>query len=148
MNLGTYRADLKNKTWIYKAYIGLVFIFLLIGKFYLKEKLKNDDFLFGILHGFAIGIELFCFNKIIKIIKASEDIEILKQMYIKENDEREIFINLKSGFPVLVKLSIAIFIAAILAGFINKVVCLTLITVGICQLLISKVIKLYWSNKV
>ena len=95
-----------------------------------------------------IGMELFCFGKVIKINKARDDYSLLRQMYIEENDERQILIRLKSGYPILTNLSLAIFLFAILAGFINKAVFVTLLSVGVFQLLVSKAIRLYWRRKI
>ena len=147
MNLDAYREEIKSREKIYKLYIGLVAIFMFIGEGFLKDKFSYNDFIFGFIYGLAIGMEIFCFGKVIKINKARDDFSLLRQMYIEENDEREIFIKLKSGYPILVKLSLAIFLLAILSGFINKTVFFTLLSVGLFQILLSKAIKLYWTKK-
>lgn len=148
MNLDTYSGQLKSRERIYKLYIGLTLIFIFIGERLLKDKFAYNDFIFGFIYGLVIGMELFCVGKVIKINKARDDYSLLKQMYIEENDERQILIRLKSGYPILVNLSLAIFLFAILAGFINKAVFVTLLSVGVFQLLVSKAIKLYWTRKI
>lgn len=148
MNLDTYREELKSREKIYKLYIGLALIFIFIGERLLKDKFAYNDFIFGFIYGLVIGMELFCVGKVIKINKARDDYGLLRQMYIEENDERQILIRLKSGYPILVNLSLAIFLFAILAGFINKAVFITLLSVGVFQLLVSKAIKLYWTRKI
>lgn len=148
MNLDTYSGQLKSREKIYKLYIGLTLIFIFIGERLLKDKFAYNDFIFGFIYGLVIGMELFCVGKVIKINKARDDYSLLRQMYIEENDERQILIRLKSGNPILVNLSLAIFLFAILAGFINKAVFVTLLSVGVFQLLVSKAIKLYWTRKI
>lgn len=148
MNLDTYSEELKSREKIYKLYIGLALIFIFIGERLLKDKIAYNDFIFGFIYGIVIGMELFCVGKVIKINKARDDYGLLRKMYIEENDERQILIRLKSGYPILVNLSLAIFLFAILAGFINKEVFVTLLSVGVFQLLVSKAIKLYWTRKI
>ncbi|EEI83788.1 hypothetical protein [Anaerococcus tetradius] len=148
MNLDTYSEELKSREKIYKFYISLAIIFIFIGEAFLKDKFAYNDFIFGFVYGLLIGMELFCFGKVIKINKARDDYSLLRQMYIEENDERQILIRLKSGYPILTNLSLAIFLFAILAGFINKAVFVTLLSVGVFQLLVSKAIRLYWRRKI
>jgi hypothetical protein len=148
MNLDTYSEELKSREKIYKFYISLAIIFIFIGEAFLKDKFAYNDFIFGFVYGLLIGMELFCVGKVIKINKARDDYSLLRQMYIEENDERQILIRLKSGYPILTNLSLAIFLFAILAGFINKAVFVTLLSVGVFQLLVSKAIRLYWRRKI
>lgn len=148
MNLDTYSEELKSREKIYKFYISLAIIFIFIGEAFLKDKFAYNDFIFGFVYGLLIGMEIFCVGKVIKINKARDDYSLLRQMYIEENDERQILIRLKSGYPILTNLSLAIFLFAILAGFINKAVFITLLSVGVIQLLVSKAIKLYWTRKI
>lgn len=148
MNLDTYSEELKSREKIYKFYISLAIIFIFIGEAFLKDKFAYNDFIFGFVYGLLIGMEIFCVGKVIKINKARDDYSLLRQMYIEENDERQILIRLKSGYPILTNLSLAIFLFAILAGFINKAVFVTLLSVGVFQLLVSKAIRLYWRRKI
>ena len=148
MNLDTYSGQLKSREKIYKLYIGLALIFIFIGERLVKDKFAYNDFIFGFIYGLVIGMEIFCVGKVIKINKARDDYSLLRKMYIEENDERQILIRLKSGYPILVNLSLAIFLFAILAGFINKAVFVTLLSVGVFQLVVSKAIKLYWTRKI
>lgn len=148
MNLDTYSEELKSREKIYKFYISLAIIFIFIGEAFLKDKFAYNDFIFGFIYGLLIGMEIFCVGKVIKINKARDDYSLLRQMYIEENDERQILIRLKSGYPILTNLSLAIFLFAILAGFINKAVFVTLLSVGVFQLLVSKAIRLYWRRKI
>ncbi|WP_276862371.1 hypothetical protein [Anaerococcus tetradius] len=148
MNLDTYSEELKSREKIYKFYISLAIIFIFIGEAFLKDKFAYNDFIFGFIYGLVIGMEIFCVGKVIKINKARDDYSLLRKMYIEENDERQILIRLKSGYPILTNLSLAIFLFAILAGFINKAVFVTLLSVGVFQLLVSKAIRLYWRRKI
>lgn len=148
MNLDTYSEELKSREKIYKFYISLAIIFIFIGEAFLKDKFAYNDSIFGFVYGLLIGMEIFCVGKVIKINKARDDYSLLRKMYIEENDERQILIRLKSGYPILTNLSLAIFLFAILAGFINKAVFVTLLSVGVFQLLVSKAIRLYWRRKI
>ena len=69
-------------------------------------------------------------------------------MYIKEYDERERFIKLKSASSIISILAVGIFIVSILASYINIVVFYTLAITGGFLLLVGLVLKFYWRKMV
>ena len=69
---------------------------------------------------------------------------LIKEMYIKEYDERERFIKLKSASSIISILAVGIFIVSILASYINIVVFYTLAITGGFLLLVSLFLKFYW----
>lgn len=146
--LDLYKEDLKKRSTFYQIYIVLAFLFVMFGNFLLREKIQGQDHAMGFAIGLASGLEILLLYKLLKIRKALNDQKILKDMYIKENDEREKTIRLKSGAPIIAMLSTGIFVAAILAGFISNTVFITLIAVGLCQILVAIGLKLYWRNKI
>lgn len=102
----------------------------------------------GFVIGLASGLEILLIYKALKIEKALKDQKILKEMYILENDEREKAIKLRSGAPLVAMMSLSIFVVAILAGFISHTVFITLLAVGLCQVLLALGLKMYWKKKI
>ena len=144
MNLEKYREDLIKKEKIYKALIGFAMAFLGLGRFLLKEKLMINDSAFGFFTGLILGVEPICLYMIFKSKKALKDEKVLRDMYIKEYDERENFIKLKSASSLISILAVAIFIVSILASYINIIVFYTLAITGGFLLLVGLVLKFYW----
>lgn len=104
MNLEKYRQEMIKKEKIYKAFIGFAMAFLGLGRFLLNKNPIINDSLLGFLTGLILGINLICLYLVLKIQKSLKDEKLLKDMYIKEYDERENFIKLKSASSVKVYL--------------------------------------------
>ena len=148
MNLGKYREELIKKEKIYKAFIGFAMAFLGLGSFLLKENLVVNDSSLGFLIGLVLGINFICLYPIFKTKKALQDKKLLKEMYIKEYDERERFIKLRSASSLISILAAGIFIVSILASCINIIVFYTLAITGGFLLLVGLVLKFYWRKMV
>lgn len=144
MNLEKYREDLIKKEKIYQAFIGLAMAFLGSGRFLLKGNPIVNDSSLGFLTGLILGINLICLYLICKTKKALQDKKLLKEMYIKEYDERERFIKLKSASSIISILAVGIFIVSILASYINIIVFYTLAITGGFLLLVGLGLKFYW----
>lgn len=148
MNLEKYRQDLIKKEKIYKAFIGFAMAFLGIGRFVLKDNLVVNDSSLGLLTGLILGINLICLYLVLKIQKNLKDEKLLKAMYIKEYDERENFIKLKSASSIISILTLGIFIISIIASYINIIVFYTLAGTGAFLLLVGLALKIYWRKMV
>lgn len=144
MNLGKYRQDLIKKEKIYKAFIGFAMAFLGLGRFLLKETPVFNDLSSGFLTGLILGMNLICLYLIFNTNKALKDERLLKEMYIREYDERENFIKLKSASYIISILALGIFIVSIFASYINIIVFYTLVFTGVFILLVGLVLKIYW----
>lgn len=148
MNLEKYREDLIKKEKIYKALICFAMAFLGLGRCLLKEKLMINDSAFGFFTGLILGVELICLYMIFKSKKALKDEKVLRDMYIKEYDERENFIKLKSASSLISILAVGIFIVSIIGSYINIIVFYTLAITGGFLLLVGLVLKFYWRRMV
>ena len=146
MNLEKYRREIKNRVSVYQALIAVALVFVIIGNVLLKDRGQMVESVRGFATGLFIGIELVCVFQLGKLWKMLKDEEVLKEVYIREHDEREALIQMKSGLHVIPVLSFIILICAILVGFFNDTVFYTLVVVGIGQILIALALKIYWKN--
>ena len=148
MSLEKYRENLIKKEKVYKAFIGFAMAFLAFVMFLLKENRLINDLPLGFLTGLILGINLICLYLIFAIKKALKDEKLLKDMYIKEYDEREKFIKLKSASSIISVLAVGIFITSIFASYFNIIVFYTLAITGGFLLLLGLVLKFYWRKMV
>ena len=146
MNLEKYRREIKNRVSVYQALIAVALVFVIIGNVLLKDRGQTVESVRGFATGLSIGIELVCVFQLGKLWKMLKDEEVLKEVYIREHDEREALIQMKSGLHVVPILSFIILICAILVGFFNDTIFYTLVVVGIGQILIALALKIYWKN--
>lgn len=144
MNLEKYRREIKNRVSVYQALTAVALVFVIIGNVLLKDRGQMVESVRGFATGLFIGIELVCVFQLGKLWKMLKDEEVLKEVYIREHDEREALIQMKSGLHVIPVLSFIILICAILVGFFNDTVFYTLVVVGIGQILIAFALKIYW----
>lgn len=146
MNLEKYWREIKNRVSVYQALIAVTLVFVIIGNVLLKDRGQMVESVRGFATGLFIGIELVCVFQLGKLWKMLKDEEVLKEVYIREHDEREALIQMKSGLHVIPILSFIILICAILVGFFNDTIFYTLVIVGIGQILIALALKIYWKN--
>ena len=146
MNLEKYRREIKNRVSVYQAFIAVALVFVIIGNVLLKDRGQTLESVRGFATGLFIGIELVYVFQLGKLWKMLNDEDVLKEVYIREHDEREALIRMKSGLHVIPILSFIILICAILVGFFNDTIFYTLVVVGIAQILIALALKIYWKN--
>ena len=105
------------------------------------------EFAQGLSTGVFSGMLLVAVFNTIRIYKALNDEKLLKEMYIKDTDERNIAIQ-KEAATVSAKLSSYLTgIAVIIAGFFNKTVCITLGVAALCEALLVIGITAYYNKK-
>ena len=148
-----------NKLEKYKKEIGfrinvpfllciLALLAVVIGNFYLKYKFPLKEYMTDYVVGFFIGIELVCVFYMSIFIKAYRNKDILEKMYIKETDEREILIKMKSGANIIPIFSMVIVTVSLIVAYVSYEAFLALMIVAIVQIIFSKLLKIYWSKKI
>ncbi|MDU5149143.1 hypothetical protein [uncultured Anaerococcus sp.] len=143
MNLENYQLVLRKRLRQYQAYIGFALIFWAIGNIILKDYSNISDSTLGFINGLTLGIEIVSVFWVFRIRKALRDDNLLRELYIKEFDERENLVKLKSGSILISKIAIAIFLVSIITSFFNIVVFYTLVITGISLIMVSLFLKLY-----
>lgn len=103
----------------------------------------SDGMVAGFQFGIILGVGILSLFQIIKLSKVVSDDKKLKMLHNEENDERLKAIRSRAGMPMLMITSVIMLIAAIIAGYFNKVVFSTLVIAAIVQLSIGAVVKLY-----
>ena len=101
-----------------------------------------NDFVAGFQLGILCVLLLAFAAKLVNYRKALKDDKLLKQIYYKENDERVCFISQQVGKSSMSITTVVLLIAAIIAGYFNIIVFITILAVTAVQLLIQ--LMLYW----
>lgn len=106
------------------------------------------DSLSGFANGFQMGasdaIFLLAVIQIMKYRKILKSEEAIRNEYIKEHDERNAAIWAKSGGTVLYQCAVLIIGAAVVAGYFDKTVFVTLLVCGVFLLLVKKTLLIYY----
>lgn len=107
-----------------------------------------NDFVAGFQLGILCVLLLAFASKLVSYRKALKDEKLLKQIYNKENDERVAYINQQVGKSSLTVTTVLLLIAAIVAGYFNIIVFITILAVTAVQAIVKLVLFWYYSNNV
>ena len=95
----------------------------------------------GLGAGIALMVRTIIYSQTIKNENA------LKELYIRETDERNVFIEKTASKVSTVLIPIALFTAAVISAYINPIVCNTLFVVLMCHVLITQLSLLVCRKK-
>ena len=146
-NLQNYRKEIARRISLLVVFCVTALLAIVLGAVFLKDispsKADTTDYVLG----FFTGIELVCIFYMGCLIRAYRDEKYLKEMYTKETDEREILIRMKSGKNIVPILSFVIAVIACVMSYVNYEVFIALTAVSIAQIIITLILKIYWSKK-
>lgn len=146
-NLQNYRKEIARRISLLVVFCVIALLAIVLGADFLKDiSLETTDRTDYVL-GFFTGIELVCLFYMGCLIRAYRDEKYLKEMYTKETDEREILIRMKSGKNIVPILSLVIAVIACVMSYVNYEVFIALTAVAIAQIIITLILKIYWSQK-
>ena len=146
-NLQNYRKEIARRISLLVVFCVTALIAIIIGAVFLKDISSSTADTTDYVLGFFTGIELVCLFYMGCLIRAYRDEKYLKEMYTKETDEREILIRMKSGKDIVPILSFVIAVIACVMSYVNYEVFIALTAVAIAQIIITVILKIYWSKK-
>lgn len=146
-NLQNYREEIARRISLLVVFCITALLAIVLGAVFLKDISPSNADTTDYVLGFFTGIELVCIFYMGCLIRAYRDEKYLKEMYTKETDEREILIRMKSGKDIVPILSFVIAVIACVMSYINFEVFIALTTVAIAQIIITVILKIYWSKK-
>lgn len=146
-NLQNYRKEIARRISLLVVFCITALIAIILGAVFLKDISPSNADTTDYVLGFFTGIELVCIFYMGCLIRAYRDEKYLKEMYTKETDEREILIRMKSGKDIVPILSFVIAVIACVMSYVNYEVFIALTAVAIAQIIITVILKIYWSKK-
>lgn len=105
------------------------------------------DFISGFQKGLLCALLVVFTYKLMSYRKALTDDKLLKQLYYKENDERECYISQQVGKSSMSITVITMLIVTVIAGYFHEVVFFTLLAATVLQALIQLVLKFYYTSR-
>ena len=146
-NLQNYRKEIARRISLLVVFCVIALLAIVLGAAFLKDISPKTTDRTDYVLGFFTGIELVCVFYMGCLIRAYRDEKYLKEMYTKETDEREILIRMKSGKNIVPILSFVIAVIACVMSYVNYEVSIALTAVAIAQIIITLILKIYWSKK-
>lgn len=140
--------DFKKKlTQKYRLIAGFCCCALLI-YFGLKYLVKgSDDFVVGLVSGMFSGIMIVSIFNLMRIHTALHNEEKLKDMYIRETDERNVAISKETMKTASVISLMVTAFAVIVSGFFNSVISITLGISIMADAVIAIAVQCYYNKK-
>ncbi|MDO5028763.1 MAG: hypothetical protein Q4E36_05805 [Bacillota bacterium] len=147
-SLENYKKDIQSKISFMVIVVILALLAVLFSTLYLKNQFPAKADVTDYVIGFFVGIEVMSLVYMGVLIRALKDENLLKKMYLKETDEREILIRMKSGASIVPIFSILMLIATLIVVYFSFEAFITLVVVAILQLIVSLALKIYWSKRI
>ncbi|MDO5037867.1 MAG: hypothetical protein Q4E37_06180 [Tissierellia bacterium] len=147
-DLANYKKEIHRRIGVLVVLVVLALLALLFSNFYLKKIFPDQEGVNDFVVGFFTGLELIPLVYMGVLGRALKDEDRLKKMYLKETDEREILIRMKSGVALVPFLSMVLVVASLVVAYISYAAFVTLMVVALIQILVSLGLKVYWSHKI
>lgn len=106
-----------------------------------------SDFAEGLITGFFSGLMVVMIYYLSHMFAALKNEEKLKEMYIAETDERNIAIGKETASTATVISMMCTALAAIVLGFINVTVCITLAAALFFSAIVTVSVRAYYNKK-
>lgn len=146
--MDNFRAEISKKLFMYKSISGLMGVCIGLLTIFNRSTQNNiSDFSRGLQIGILMGIALMVLYFIGKLSNTLKNDELLKKLYIEENDERKKLIQQKTGSTTTLIVVFSLSIAIMIAGFYNIVVLITLTATLFYLAIIKKIVKYYYNRK-
>lgn len=144
--LEQYRNELKKRQALALIFVILGLAFSALGNVFLRANVPGTP-IFNIITVAGIIFELICVGYMgVNLGKMRND-EILQSAYIRENDEREAAIRMKSGRPVITVLSMVLVGASLIVDAFSITAFIALQSAAAFQLIAAFALTGYWSHK-
>ena len=101
----------------------------------------------GFISGASFGILALMLFFLVRNLRAMKDEKKLRQLYIRENDERSIQIWTAARAASMQIFLMAGLVACIIAGYFSVTVCITILICVLTQSLLGMAFKVYYSKK-
>ena len=147
-NLENYKNEIRNRISLLVILCILALFAMLVGNFYLKGQFPGKEYITDYVVGFFTGLEIVSLVFMGMLISAYRNDSKLLKMYTKETDEREMLIKLKSGANIVPVFSMLIVIASLIVAYVSYEAFLAMLAVAFVQIIVSFVLKIYWSRKI
>lgn len=126
----------------------MVCLFSLALYFILTFRTKGaSDFAQGVALGVFVGMEFVAVYNLARTYAALHNEEKLKEMYIKETDERNIAIGKETSQKGLTISTMGTSIAAIVASFFDEKICFSLVSILLFSALVTIIVNAYYKRK-
>jgi len=142
-NTGDFQEKINKRlkvTYVLGVLGIITFMIALIFKNYIV-----NDFLRGFYTGIGIGLTAASISLIIRFKKLLANKEKLQEKKIEENDERNIYIQIRTAYISFIVSLIVIYLVFIISGLFNLTVFLTLF--GVLLFMIATLILVYFGVK-
>ena len=147
-NIEEYKNEIKKKIALLIILCIVAMITVILANFYLKPLFPSKQDVTDYIVGFFTGVEIVTVGLLGYYIKIYSNEKLLKKYVLKENDEREILIRMKSRINIIPLMSMIIVIASFVVAYISYEAFVTMMVISFAQILCSWVLKIYWQKKI
>lgn len=144
-----FRVELKKRILVVPIASAVIILVTVLGIIYKAEGSNEgvSDFISGFHFGFTIGILGVSIVLAIKYAIALRDEEKLRKLYIKETDERTLYIQSQIGGAGINIIIAGLAIGTVIAGYMNEVAFFTLLGAVFFTGAVKITLKVFYNHK-
>lgn len=142
-----YKKGIKNRVMIGKAYIVILVAFVLLSRFY-NQNIGGGGFTGGFIDGFIFGLGALVLYFVYYYSKALKDEKLMREYYIEETDNSNIYIKNKVSSTGYMVVLIVLTLVMLVSIYINKTVFFTLMAVVLFISFLSVFLHIYYKRKI
>lgn len=147
-----FRATVKRRIVMLVVCVVCALVFVIVAGIWgyrlsINSQEHMADFVHGMSAGAFAGFAAVMLTRIIGYARALKREEVLKALYIRENDERERMIQNKIGGTGYTFALCALLVAAVAMQFLDMKIGITLMAVAVFMALLKAGLKVYYHKK-
>ncbi len=139
-----FRKKLKRRSNLIRSFMSLILLLIVALNYFVPH---NEGFQIGFTLGLALAAEILAAMYLAKCERAIKNEDVMKALYIEENDERSIYIKSQIGGLGLNVVIVSLIIATVVTGFFNEIVFFSLLATLLFSSLVKFSLKLYYKKK-
>ncbi|MDR1018784.1 MAG: hypothetical protein LBM02_08800 [Lachnospiraceae bacterium] len=145
--MSKFKEEIKKRVFGFRIVIAILLVAYIIQR-YLGYRYAASSHVYDFISGTFFGMEVAVCFYTVRLTAILRNEEKLNALYLKEHDERNIYIQNKMGKLPLFIVMIGLYISGLIACVFSQTVCFTLMAAMMFTCLVALTLKIYYHHKI